>query len=296
MAHGGSVEVREYYEVNTQAFRKLGHGRATGAIRRAVWGPGVHTRGAAFAYVDGRIAGELSATAERLALAGAPRVLDFGCGLGASLIALAERAPLEGLGVTLSPLQAQLANGQIAARGLGAQLRCFDGDYLRLDPDLPLAHLVLAIESFVHSPSPEAFFQAAARRLAPGGCLVVCDDFEREPTSARSAEELRCLHDFRHGWVAPSVVPWSRAQLAAAQAGLACQSSECLNAFLELDRPRDRALAWLVKLARPWQPRSYRFRSWLGGCALQQGLRSGLIEYRYSVWIKPDVAAQDAAQ
>ena len=288
MAHGGTHEVREYYEVNTRAFRWLGHGRDYGTIRRAVWAPGVQSRSAAFRYVDERIANQLRTTAERLALHVAPRVLDFGCGLGASLIALAERGPIDGLGITLSALQARLASERIAARGLGEQLRCVEGDFLQLHTALAPAHLVFAIESFVHSSTPEAFFEAAARQLLPGGSLVVCDDFEAEAGDRpRSAREVRWLSEFRHGWVAASVVPFSHAKAAATRAGLSLQSSECLNAYLELDRPRDRALAWFLKLARPFRPRNHRFRSWLGGHALQRGLSTGLIEYRYAVWHKP---------
>lgn len=292
MAHDGVHEVRDYYEVNTHAFRKLGHGRASGAIRRAVWGPGVRTREAAFRYVDERIAGELRHTTQRLQLTTAPRVLDFGCGLGASLLALAELAPLEGLGLTLSPLQARLANERIVARGRGAQLRCLEGNFLSLPESVAPAHLVLAIESFVHCPTPEAFFQSAAERLVPGGALVVCDDFLRD--APRSSEHARWLRELKHGWVAPNVVTFSHAQAAAASVGLALQTSELLNPYLELGRPRDRALGLLVALARPWRPRSYRFRSFQGGHALQLGLRAGVFEYRYSVWLKSSPA--DAAR
>jgi len=288
MAHGATHDVREYYEVNTEAFRKLGHGRATGAIRRAVWAPGVQSRSEAFRYVDERIAGELRATVERLGLAAPPRVLDFGCGLGASLIALAEHSPIDGLGITLSPLQAQLASERILASGLRSQLQCVEGDFLHAAVGGGHAQLVLSIEAFVHSPTPGAFFDAAAAQLAPGGSLVVCDDFECEPGArARTPREQRWLREFRHGWVAASVVPFSEANAAAERAGLVLQTSEVWNPYLELSRPRDRLLALFLALARPLRPGGHRFRSWLGGHALQRGLSTGLIEYRYCVWRKP---------
>src|SRR6476620_9428071 len=73
--------VREYYDSNSDAFERLGQGKT--AIHRAVWAQGVVSRVQAFAYVDALIA-------ERAAdLGDTPRLLDLGCGLGASLIQIA---------------------------------------------------------------------------------------------------------------------------------------------------------------------------------------------------------------
>ena len=49
-------DVASDYDRSTPAFVALGQGGNEGAIRRAVWGPGVRERGAAFRYVDDRIA------------------------------------------------------------------------------------------------------------------------------------------------------------------------------------------------------------------------------------------------
>ena len=57
-----------------------------------------------------------------------------------------------------------------------------------------------------------------------------------------------------------------------------------LTAFLELDRPRDRALGLLIALTRPFVSMSARLESHLGGNALRQCLKRGLVAYRYRVW------------
>ena len=98
-------DVRNYYERNTPAFERFGQGGSTGAIHRAVWGDGVSSRDHAFRYPDELILREI----QNLLPAGgsAPlHVLDMGCGVGASLIFLGSRAPVEGTGVTLSECQA----------------------------------------------------------------------------------------------------------------------------------------------------------------------------------------------
>ena len=51
-----TADIRRYYDRHTRSFVRFGQGGRDGAIHRAVWGPGVTTRSAAFHYVDDRIA------------------------------------------------------------------------------------------------------------------------------------------------------------------------------------------------------------------------------------------------
>ena len=87
------AHVQRYYDRHTAAFLRYGQGGGAGAIHRAVWGPGVETREAAFHYVEDRIVDQLRAT---LPAAAQPSVLDLGCGVGGSLCHLAERLPIRG--------------------------------------------------------------------------------------------------------------------------------------------------------------------------------------------------------
>jgi SAM-dependent methyltransferase len=279
-------EVRRYYEANTSLFERIGQAGELGTIRRAVWGPGVRSRPEAFHYVDRLIGSQL----ERLHSSFAPplRVFDFGSGTGSSLIRLASWASFEGIGISLSPTQTQLANARIAARGLQAKLRCIEGDFLALPLALPAGQLVFAIEAFVHSASAGAFFRAAARQLVPGGALVICDDFltDRAADPSRlSPRERRVLEEFRSGWVAPALASHAEVEQAANTSGFVRISTLDLTPYLELQRPRDRLVRASVALARhlPLR-RAYFVRSLIGGDALQRGLLGGLIEHRFVVW------------
>ena len=101
--------MRRFYDRNTSLFRRFGEGRAS--IHRAVWGPGVVDRDAAFHYVEERLLG-LVADVER------PRVVDLGCGVGGSLLHLAgRRDDLVGEGLTISGAQVEVATGLVAEAG-----------------------------------------------------------------------------------------------------------------------------------------------------------------------------------
>jgi SAM-dependent methyltransferase len=275
MPRFSTADVRAYYDANTDAFVRHGQGGALGAIHRAVWGPGVVTRERAFRYVEDLIAGEIDA----LGLDRPPEIVDLGCGIGASLVYLAQRRDLAGTGVTLSPVQARDGNLRIAGLGLSHRVRVREGDYGALPPDIGPADLAYAIESFVHGPSPERFFGEAARVLRPGGRLMVCDDVRQgDPSPAAS----RTIAQFIRGWHVNSLLTAAEWQAHAARAGFVHVSTIDLTAYLELSRPRDRAIALLAR-ATGWLPQlSTRLAPLIGGSALQRALSHGWIAYHFA--------------
>ena len=268
------AQVRAYYDRNTPAFVSLGQGGNVGAIHRAVWGPGVGTHEEAFRYVED----QLVARIRHLPLtAVAPHVVDLGCGVGASLCYLAAQLPgTTGTGVTLSPVQARFASERIAAAGLSDRVTCLEGDYTDLPAAVRTADFAYAIESFVHGPDPVRFFAQCRQLLRPGGLLAICDDFRRPTTDPRA---LSALARFRRGWHINTLLDVGELTAMARQAGFAHQSTADLSSYLELDRPRDRAIAVLAATTG-WIPAMWsRFGPLLGGSALQDCLKNGWIGY-----------------
>lgn len=277
MARFNPGDVQRYYDRQTRGFVALGQGGSEGAIHRAVWGPGVRTRGQAFHFVEDRIADWLASEREGSGPAEAPpHVVDLGCGIGGSLIHLAGRLPLRGTGITLSGVQARMATEWIRERGLSDFLSCVQGDFTRLPPDLEPADLALAIESFVHVPSPEPFFAECARVVRPGGALVICDDVRR-PTDDPGAE--RAVERFCRGWRVNSLLGRDELHAAARAAGFCHVETYDLTPWLELGRPRDHAIAAFVALFG-WLPlERTRIAHVVGGSALQTCLSRGWIGY-----------------
>jgi cyclopropane fatty-acyl-phospholipid synthase-like methyltransferase len=276
-------EVESYYDRNTERFERFGHGKDTGAIHRAVWGDGVSSRAEALRHLDRRLLAEL-----RTLEAGfpAPRhVLDLGCGVGASLLFLAEQADIRGTGVTLSGVQAKRATERIARQGASDRVRCVQGNFLELPAEIGQAALAFSIEAFVHAPDPRAYFVSSAKHVGPGGLLVVCDDFlSSSGESAASSRARRILGEVRRCWLAHTLVTVAQAERLARDAGFVLEKNSDLSSQLQLRRPRDRLIAAAVAVGRLLPLRGYAWRALVGGNALQQGLLAGLIEYRFLVF------------
>ena len=270
------AQIRRYYDRNTAAFVLCGQGGSVGAIHRAVWGPGVGNRQEAFRYVENQISKQIRRLVPTADTENVPHIIDLGCGVGGSLCYLADRLPIRGTGITLSPVQTRLAQQRIRETGLSDHIYCIEGDYCNLPANLEPAELAYAIESFVHGPSPARFFAQCARILRPGGLLLICDDFRRqltEPATTRTVER------FCQGWHVNALLKRNELHALAKAAGFEHESTDDLSPYLEIGRFRDRMIdVLLAPFARV--PLDITRIGYLnGGSALQKCLRKGWIGY-----------------
>lgn len=276
------AQVRDYYDRHSVAFVSHGQGGGAGAIHRAVWGPGVSNRAQAFHYVEDRIADVI----QRLpTAAGRPlHVVDLGCGVAGSACYLAARLPVRVTGITISPVQARLAETRIRAAGLSDRVVCLEGDYNDQPPSVGRADLAYAIESFVHGPSPDRFFAECRQLLRPGGVLVICDDFRRPATDPRAA---RAIDRFCRGWHVNTLLDRDALQTLARNHGFAHDATVDLSPDLELGRTRDRVLNAVLPLLNRLPLNAGRFDYLSGGSALQECLARGWVAYEMVTFRAP---------
>lgn len=210
-----------------------------------------------------------------------PRVLDAGCGLGGTMLELAERLHARCVGLTLSPGQAATASRAARDAGCEGAVRVLVQSY-DTPPDGPF-DLIVAIESLAHSPSPEVSVRALARVLAPGGLLIVVDDMP-ERSANSTADSSADLARFKAGWRCP--VLWSRASYLAAfvDLGLALTVDRDLT---EDVRPRSlwriqalESVNRVMHRALPSAALREILTSHLGGLALERLTRQGMMHYR----------------
>ena len=217
-----------------------------------------------------------------LTLPPAPRVLDAGCGYGASMLDMAPGLGGDWLGISLSEVQVRRGMAEVAARSLAGQVRLAVASY-----DAPITgefDWIFGIESLIHSPDPMATIHNLARSLAPGGALMVVDDMPEEGLSPQQAADVAL---FKRCWrcpVAPSRDGWLRAFAAA---GLVLSHE---TDFTALTIPRPSAELAPMMAARARQARwkrllglGYRSEADLGGMMLETLLSTGVIRYRMLV-------------
>ncbi len=194
---------------------------------------------------------------EAATLPEAPRVLDAGCGYGATAFDLQPQTGGTWLGITLSPIQVQRATAEAARRGVANHLRFALQSY---DDPLPgLFDLIIAIESLIHSTNPAASIANLATHLAPGGQLVIVDDM---PEPNLSPEDEADLTLFKRMWRCPVAPPAPEWRNALTTAGLTLTHEQDLTPLILLGNPED---------LRAIRAKQQRRAFWLG--LIGQGLR-----------------------
>lgn len=182
---GGTDGVAHLYETVTE-------------LLTAHYGPNLHMGYWAGAQDDTSLADATDRLTDevigRLGVSAGQRVLDVGCGTGASALRLAAARQVAVWGVTISHRQVLLATS--AARrldGPAGAARFAHADAMALPCADGRFDAAYAIESLCHMHPREAPLREVARVLRPGGRLVIADGFLRErpgPEQLRVLEEM----------------------------------------------------------------------------------------------------------
>jgi tocopherol O-methyltransferase len=104
-------------------------------------------------------------------------ILDIGCGFGASGLYLAKNYNAAVTGITISPVQVEMATKASARERLNTRFLLMDAEAMRFQKQFDL---LWSVESISHYQRREEFFASAARLLKPGGLFAITDWFKKE--------------------------------------------------------------------------------------------------------------------
>jgi tocopherol O-methyltransferase len=115
------------------------------------------------------------------------KILDVGCGFGASSIYLARKYEVEATGITISRVQVEMANQAAADARVSARFRFMDAEAMTFDERFDV---VWSVESISHYQDKPKFFMAAAKLLKPGGTLAITDWFKNRNLTPRECKKF----------------------------------------------------------------------------------------------------------
>ena len=105
------------------------------------------------------------------------RILDVGCGFGASSIYLVKNYGAEATGITISSIQVEMARKAAAIDGVKARFLLMDAEEMKFEQSFDV---VWSIESISHYQQKERFFASAGQCLKSRGTLAIIDWFKKE--------------------------------------------------------------------------------------------------------------------
>jgi tocopherol O-methyltransferase len=115
------------------------------------------------------------------------RILDIGCGFGGSSLYLTKKYGASATGITISPVQVQMAKEVAAKKNLDASFLLMDAEDMQFAQPFDL---LWSVESISHYLDPRKFFASAVKFLKPGGCFALTDWFQKENLSPADKKEF----------------------------------------------------------------------------------------------------------
>jgi tocopherol O-methyltransferase len=164
-------KIREYYDVLSPYYSELWGEH----IHHGYWIEGNESREAA----QIQLVEHLAKTA---GIALGSKILDVGCGMGASSIYLAGHYQAQVTAITISPVQVEMAKRAAAKENVPAKFLVMDAEAMDFDESFDV---LWSVESISHYKDVRRFLASAAKLVKPSGIMAVIDWFRRDDLSER---------------------------------------------------------------------------------------------------------------
>jgi tocopherol O-methyltransferase len=165
-AYNEKPKIIEHYDLASPYYRKLWGEH----LHHGYWETGAETNEEAQIALTAHLA-------EAAQLSNGAVILDVGCGFGGSSIYLANKHQATVTGITISPVQAAMAQEAAKHTKATARFLVMDADDITLRDKFDVVWSIEAISHFTKKPR---FFIRAAEMLKPGGTLALIDWFKQE--------------------------------------------------------------------------------------------------------------------
>ena len=114
-------------------------------------------------------------------------ILDIGCGFGGSSHYLAKSYNASVTGITISPVQVEMAKKTAEAERLDAKFLLMDAEAMQFQKQFDV---LWSIESISHYQNIPGFFASATKLLEPGGSFAITDFFKKEDLTREVTREF----------------------------------------------------------------------------------------------------------
>ena len=114
-------------------------------------------------------------------------ILDIGCGFGGSSLYLAKHYNASVTGITISPVQVEMAIKTAEAERLDAKFLLMDAEAMHFQKQFDV---LWSIESISHYQNIAGFFASASRLLKPGGSFAITDFFKKENLTCEATRKF----------------------------------------------------------------------------------------------------------
>jgi len=178
MTYNDTVSIRNHYDVVSPYYRDLWGSH----IHHGLWRSGRETAAEAQELL-------IQELISRARIPPGARILDAGCGIGGSSIYLAKNLRAKVTGITLSPMQVQMASAASRREEVDVAFEVMDAQDLRFPPGQQF-DCIWSIEAISHFADKRKFFERASQLLAPGGVIAITDWFKRSGLTAVEEKEL----------------------------------------------------------------------------------------------------------
>lgn len=128
------------------------------------------------------------------------KILDVGCGIGGSSIYLAKKLNASVTGITISPIQVEMAKELAKREEVGVDFQVMDAENMKFNNKFDV---IWSIETLSHLNDQKSFFNKASEQLSVDGKFAIIDWFEKEGLTMEQKEKF--IEPIKKGMLTPNM-------------------------------------------------------------------------------------------